>query len=95
MSDFVKALQLIKIVGIDDHKDLEKCFEVLADIPAELEKFLDTSKGIEHIMLVANRGFNLLHKHRETYKKYAGMDVDKLLTGFHLIEISLEKSLEE
>lgn len=27
--------------------------------------------------------------------QYADMDVNKFLTGFHLIEIGLEKSLEE
>ena len=95
MSNLLSSLKLIKIVGIDDHEKLQKCFNVSVDPMSEIEKFTDTEQGINHVIMAMNEGFNLLHKHREAYKKFSGMDVDAALTGFHQLELAFEAAVDQ
>lgn len=94
-NSIVKAINLIKSVGIADHDALHKCFNVVCNMEAEINNFTDTEHGLNHIMLAANNGFNLLLKHRDAYKKYTGMDVDLMLCGFHEIEIKFEALIDQ
>ena len=95
MSNLLNSLKLIKIVGIDDHEKLQKCFNVSVDPMSEIEKFTDTEQGINHVIMAMNEGFNLLYKHREAYKTLAGMDVDAALTGFHQLELQFEAAIDQ
>ena len=94
-NSIVKSINLIKSVGAVDHKALHECFNVVCNIETEINNFTDTEQGLNHIMLAANNGFNLLLKHKESYKKYTGMDVDLMLRGFHEIEIRFESLIDQ
>ena len=94
-NSIVKAINLIKSVGSDDHEKLQKCFNVSVNPMSEISKFTDTEQGINHVIMAMNEGFNLLYKHREAYKTLAGMDVDAALTGFHQIELSFEAAIDQ
>lgn len=94
-NSIVKAINLIKSVGAVDHEALKKCFDIVCSIEKNIDNFIDTEQGLNHIMLAANEGFNLLLKHRDAYKKYTDMDVDLMLRGFHEMEIKLESMIDQ
>ena len=94
-NSIVKAINLIKSVGAVDHEALKKCFELVCDFQNDVEKSSDTEQTINHTMISANLGFNLLLKHRDAYKKYTDMDVDLMIRGFHEIEIALESLIDQ
>ena len=94
-NSIVKAMNLIKSVGISDHDVLHNCFNVVCNMEAEINNFTDIEQGLNHIMLAANNGFNLLLKHKESYKKYTDMDVDLILLKFHEIEIKFEALIDQ
>ena len=95
MDDLVKALKIISIVGIDDHEKLLDCFKVVANPQDAIESFSGTESGLNHVMITANTGFNLLLKHRETYRQFTDLNVDEMLKGFHSIELLFEKAIEQ
>ena len=91
----INTFKLINEIGSVEHDALHKCFKIVCNIETEINNFTDTEQGLNHIMLAANHGFNLLLKHKESYKKYTDMDVDLMLRGFHEIEIKFESLLEQ
>lgn len=93
-NNLFNSLKVIKIVGSDDHYKILECFKVVTEPVDAIESFSDTEAGLNHVMMSANTGFNLLLKHQETYKKFTNLDVDKMLQGFHLIELQFEEALE-
>lgn len=95
MSDLFNALKIMHIVGEDEHNEILECFKITSHPLDEIEKFTETVDGLNHIMMTANKGFNLLYKHRETYKKYSSLGVDEALTGFYLIELEFEAELDQ
>ena len=95
--NLTNTLKLINEIGAEDSEKITSTFDIIANIPKEIEKFSDIKSGLAYIMITANTGFNMLLKHRSVYEKYCNIpasEMDDLLKNLHQIELTFEAELE-